>query len=504
MALVVAAYLPALRGVFLWDDVTIVQNPLLESPSGLLSIWFSPAQHALEDHYWPVTYTTFWVERQLWGLWAPGYHGTNLLLHAGNVLLLYGLLRRLEIPGAWMAAALFGLHPVHVESVAWVIERKDVLSTAFYLGSVIAWVRFTELRRRPLYLLSLALFAAGMLSKSVVVTLPAALWILTWWRSGRVGRQEALLTLPFFAVGLAVACADVLFVSRISSWASGLSPAERLLAAGRSFWFYLGQLVWPAQLLAIYPRWEPTASKLVHYLAPAAVLVLLAGSFALRRQLGRGPAAAAAFYLLTLLPTLGFIDFSFMRLSFVADRYQYLASAAPLLLLGAGVSRLASDRPAAHRNLAAALFLIPLAVLTWRQCLLYQNPVAFWAHTARHNPAAWEAHHQLGLMLAGEGELAEGIASVREAVRIKPDYAEAHSNLGVLLAQSGRLPDAARQFEEALRHRPDLRDAQANLRRARAELEGPAETAPALPGPPAAGEAPSPGVFAPPAGASAP
>ena len=210
--LVVVSYLPAmLWGGFVWDDMIFTDAKPVRDVSGLWQIWFSPSDIEGEGHYWPLVYTIFWLEHKLWGFDPTGYHIVNVLLHLANTLFLWHLVRRLAVPGAWVVAAVFAVHPLHVESVAWVIERKDVLSGLFYLAAVLAWMRFVEQPGRGRYVCSLALYAAGLLSKSIVITLPVALLIWHWWQQGRVTSTDLLRLVLFGVIGLAITVADMSF-----------------------------------------------------------------------------------------------------------------------------------------------------------------------------------------------------------------------------------------------------------------------------------------------------
>ena len=244
--LVAVSFFPAYQAGFVWDDVVFTEEPVIRSTSGLKNIWLSPADIQNEGHYWPVTYTTFWLEHKLWGLAPLGYHIVNVLLHLANVLLLWRLLGRLSAPGAWAAAAVYAVHPLHVESVVWVIERKDVLSGLFYLTSLMTYIRFVETRRWPGYALALTLFVAGLLAKSVVVTLPAALLIWHWWKRDRISKADLFTTAPFFLAGLAITLADMAFYRSREVLALDYSLVERVLIAARALWFYAGKLIWPA------------------------------------------------------------------------------------------------------------------------------------------------------------------------------------------------------------------------------------------------------------------
>ena len=247
---------------------------------------------------------------------------------------------------------MFAVHPLHVESVAWIIERKDVLSALFYLAAVLAWLRLVEVERARHYVLAVVLFTAGLLSKSVVVTLPLALLIVQWWRGGRVTRLDLLRVAPLVVIGAAVTAADLAFYRGREVLELGYTLAERVLIAGRALWFYAGKLVWPAELAVIYPLWEIEAGSLAGwaYVAAAAGLALLL--WLGRERIGRGPLAEALYFALTLGPVLGFVDYGYMQFSFVADRFQYLAGSGVLaVLIGAaahGVGRLrAGERDAA-------------------------------------------------------------------------------------------------------------------------------------------------------------
>ena len=254
--LVGVSYFPALQGGFVWDDVIFAEEPVIHRWSGLWNIWFSPADIRNEGHYWPIVYTSFWLEHKLWGLAPLGYHLVNLLLHWVNSLLVWRLLRRLAVPGAWAVAAVFAVHPLHVESVAWIIERKDLLSALFYLTAALTWIRFVEGHGWGRYGLTLALYIAGLLSKSVVVTFPAALLIWHWWQRERVTSTDLFRLAPFFAVGLAIALADLSFYSTREPLSLGYSLTERALIASRALWFYVGKLLWPTDLAVIYPLWD--------------------------------------------------------------------------------------------------------------------------------------------------------------------------------------------------------------------------------------------------------
>ena len=453
--LVVAAYFPAFLAGFVWDDRIFTGTPLVRDWSGLWRIWFSPAEIENEAHYWPLLYTTFWLEHKLWGYAPAGYHVVNVLLHFANTLLLWRLLARLAVPGAWVVAAVFAVHPLHVESVVWIMERKDVLSGLFYLAAFSAWIRFVEetrpKRRRRSYLLALALFVLGLLSKSIVVTLPAALAIWHWWRQGRVTGADLSRLAPFFAVGLAFAAADVAFSNTREPVSLGYSMIERVLIAAHALWFYVGKLLWPADLAVIYPHWEVNLADPREWGYVAAAVALAAALWLLRRRIGRGPLAGALFFTVTLSPVLGFVDYGYMQFSFVADRYQYLAGIGVMAVLAGAAAHGAGKLPEAGRKGAmgaAGVVLIVLGTLTWRQAGIYRDGVTFFSHVIAHNPTAREAHRNLGEALTREGRWEEALAAFRIAVELAPEEAREHSNVGAALIKLDRMDEA----EEPLRH----------------------------------------------------
>ncbi len=461
--LVGVSYLPAvLWGGFVWDDRGITESRAIHELSGLWRIWFSP-RDALrwEAHYWPMVYTTFWLEHKLWGLNPVGYHVVNVVLHFGNTLLLRRLLGRLAVPGAWVIAAVFAVHPVHVESVAWVIERKDLLSTGFYLAACLTWVRFGAAPRvgSGRYLLTLALFVGGLLCKSIVVTLPAALVLWPWWKQGRVSGADWLRVVPFFAVGLGIVGADVAFSRLKESVVLDYSMVERVLIAAHAVWFYAGKLLWPAGLAVIYPHWDVSVTNPLawwYVVAAGAVVAVLWGQ---RRRIGRGPLAGVLFFGVTLGPVLGFVDYGYMQFSFVADRYQYLAS---IGVLGAVVGAAACGLThvcagGVGRWGAAGVVLLAVGVLgtlTWRQAGIYQDKLTFYSHIVSHNPTARSAQYNLGTALLDAQRPEDALAAFRLATEQRPDHVKAHTNTGTSLMRLGRTDEAAKSLRRALEINP--------------------------------------------------
>ena len=460
--LVAASYLPAAGGGFVWDDTIVTTLDSIRRWDGLLELWFSPGsayfeERVLEAHYWPIVYSTFWLEHKLWGLSPAGYHVVNILLHFANTALLWRLLSRLAVPGAWFAAALFAAHPLHTESVAWVIARKDLLSGMFYLLAFWMWIRFLESPCRRRYAAALALFAAGLLCKTVVVTLPAALLILQWWRRGRVTRGDLLRVLPFFAVGFAFAVADTLYYRDIESLSLGYSMAERGLIAARALCFYAGKLAWPADLMVIYPHWDASAGSPVAWACAAAVAGALGAAWFLRRRAGRGPLACLLFFAVTLSPVLGFIDYGYMQFSFVADRYQYLAGIGLIALFAAagarGVEKLPGAAARAARG-AAVILLVILGALTWNQSEIYRDDITFYSHVVSFNPSARAMQANLAVAFHRNDQFEEAEKHSRLALEIDPENTGALKNLADSLNEQGRYEEAFEHYRSAMEADP--------------------------------------------------
>ncbi len=446
-----------MNGGFIWDDDDYVQDNLtLRSLAGLGQIWFQPGA---TRQYYPLVHTTYWLEYRLWGLDPTGYHVVNVILHALSAVLVWRLLIRLKVPGAWAAAALFALHPVHVESVAWITERKNTLSGAFYLSAAWAYLRYEETRSSRLYWAALLLFAAALLSKTVTCTLPAALLLVLWWKGQTPMRRTAVALAPFFALGVAMSGMTVWMEKHsVGAWGPewDLSLVERGLIAGRALWFYAAKLLVPLDLTFIYPRWAIDATAVWQYLYPAGALGVGILLWAFRERLGRGPLTGMLFFAGTLTPALGFFNFYPMLYSFVADHFQYLASLGLLALAAAGGQRAWTrlGQPAAG-PVALALVLAVCGLLTWRQGQVYTDLETLWRDTLQKNAGAWIAHNNLANILKERGQLDQAIGHYRQALLLEPGSAQIHLNLADAHRARGESAAALRHYRRALKAEPD-------------------------------------------------
>lgn len=501
-------YWPALHGGWIWDDyMYIPQNPALRTGAGLGAIWFAPPG----VNYFPVTFTVQWIQWHLWGNATFGYHLTNLALHVLNCILLGCILQRLaggdrdrRTQGSgrlrlgrvgWAAAFLFAVHPLAVESVAWICELKNVLSLAFLFGAIIAYILYDEaasepaaaIRRRLAYALSWFSFVLALLSKSTVVMFPAVMLLFCWWKRGRVRRADLLALLPFSIAALGLGLVTIWFEHhRSAAITDGATEglAARVAAAGTAMAFYLWKSVLPFGLMPNYPRWSAAPASALQLLPWAALVALTAWLWTRRAAWGRTALFGWGCFLANLAPVLGLIPMAYMRLSWVADHFAYLSLVSVVGLTAAAWS--ASTHRAATDTAPARWFRRPpflvgllvalaaaLAVRSRDYASIYRNEEAFWTYAAGKNPESWTALTNLGVILAQDGRVADALARYESALRLKPDYAGAHSDIANLLgSMPGRQDEAVAHYETALRLRPDLAGVHNNFAGLLAHLPG--------------------------------
>jgi tetratricopeptide (TPR) repeat protein len=457
------AYQPVWHAGFLWDDgALLLNNPLIKQPDGWWRVWFTKG-----IDYVPATSMTFWLEWRCWGTNPLGYHLDNVILHGLGAALVWRVLRRLRIPGARLAAVIFALHPVNVASVAWIAERKNTLAMAFYACALLWHLRFEDSGRRRWYWLAAGAFVVAILSKTAVAPLPVVLLGMAWWRRGRVGRQDVWRSLLFFALA-AVASVLALWVQHEGLGATVRTADfwSRLGVAGWAVWFYLGKALLPLNLIPVYPLWHFDGAKVVSYLPALGVVTVLAASWRWRKQGGRAILAAFGYFVLLLLPVLGFVNISMMRYTLVADQWQYFAIIGPIALLAAGMTLAMQFSGKVRIFLQAvccATLLVTLDIVTWQQCFLYANPKTLWEATLQANPASFLAHSSLGGILFRAGRTEEAIAHYQKALEIKPDFFDAHYDLATIFLQVGRPSEAIAHYQKVLRIMPDYSPACNNL-----------------------------------------
>lgn len=469
VAIVLAAYHPVWHGGILWDDEGHLTRPELRSAQGLWRIWF---ELGATQQYYPLVHTAFWIVARVWGQDPLAYHLLNITLHAGSAFLIVCILRRLELPGALLAGVIFALHPIQVESVAWMTELKNALSGVLYFAALFVYLRFDRTRKMTSYALATGLFALALLSKTVAATLPAGLLAIFWWQRGTLSwRRDVVPLLPHLGLSIAAGLTTA-WVERTYIGAQGaafdLTLVERCLVAGRAITFYLTKLLWPANLIFMYPRWHVSQDVWWQYLYPIGVASLFLLSWRLRKW-SRGPCAALMYFVLTLAPALGFVNVFPFKYSFVADHFQYLAGIGIIAFGSAAIVRAAGRwsplSPKAIEAAAIVLLGTLLGVLTWNQSRQYSDAEALYRTTLARNPQCWLAHNNLAMieLHRPDGGFEKAWAHFQEAMRIEPDEPLVRNNVGTTLMQMGRLEEALEQHREAVRLAPGYAEAHGNV-----------------------------------------
>jgi len=464
------SHYPSIIGGFIWDDDAHVTKVGLRSLEGLWMIW---TKLGSTQQYYPLLHSLFWIESFLWGDNAVLYHIFNILLHTIACLFLVKLLNKLEIKGAWLAGFIFAVHPVHVESVAWITEQKNTLSIILYFISALYYIEYDSLRKRADYTYAILFFILALLSKSVTATLPAAILVIIWWKRGKLSwTQDVVPLLPWFLIA-AGAGIFTSWVERVLIGAQGadyqsavsLTPLTRCMLAGHAIWFYLYKLIIPYKLIFIYKHWSFSASNPVDYMPTLmffvvfAYLVWVAKKYKYKNYLDyhyRTPLAALLFFSGTLFPVLGFANVYPFMFSYVADHFQYLASLGIIVpvasLISIGVTKLSCE----YRNYASVLIGVCISTLgfaSWNQCEMYKDAKTLYTTTIERNPFCWMAYNNLGAILLNNGEINNAFVQFEKALKIRPNYPDARSNMCSVLIRLGRPKEALEHGFEATRLR---------------------------------------------------
>ncbi|MSU23870.1 MAG: tetratricopeptide repeat protein [Opitutus sp.] len=461
------AFSPALHGSWLWDDrLDLPDNALLRDTAGLAKIWTEPA--LLYDFY-PLKHTVQWVQWQLWHEHTFGYHLTNVALHLLGALLFWRVLRQLGLRLAWLGALLFAVHPVVVESVAWIAELKNTLALPPLLLALSAFITFAEHGRRSDQLRAVLWFLVTMLCKTSAAMLPVVLLLYLWWQRGRVGWSGVRAVLPFFAISLVLGLVTIWFQQHRAIGDDEFSiggPLARLALAGSASVFYFWKCVWPAGLVPIYPQWPIDPPSPLLFLPWPVLGAVLAGLWAKRATWGRHVLLGLGWFFLMLAPFSGLVTISYLHFAWVMDHMVYVPLLGLIALAVAGLDALQARLAAPARTLLVAGTValgLWLSLLSHRYAEVFRDEKSLWTYTVERNPQSWIAQHSLGIALATAGRLPEAIEHYEHALRARPNYPEARNSLGVALRDTGRLAEARSQLEEALREQPDYAEAHSNL-----------------------------------------
>jgi protein O-mannosyl-transferase len=508
-AAVFVAYFPCVNGEFVLDDnMFLTNNPVIRAADGLFRFWSTGEA----PEYYPAAYATNWVEWRLWELNPAGYHFTNLFLHIAESLLVWVVLRRLSIPAAFWAALIFALHPVNVESVAWLAQRRNMVAMLFLLLSILWYLKFAQLpgqrfsaqlpppakptaHRSSLishpssfYWLSLSAFVFAMLAKGSVAVMPAILLTIIWWlhpdgdcpESGamrsmvaeKMGlshyvRRHLLPLLPFFVAATAFTAVNVWFQTRGTEVVIRHAGfADRLVGAGAVVWFYLYKAILPLDLAFVYPRWAVDARNLLWWLPLVVALAATAILWMYRKTWARPLVFAWGYFCIALVPVMGFVDVGFMQYSLVADHYQHIAIIGLVALAAAGFGAWSKHDQGPLRHVVPIVAVASagvLLLLTFLQSGIYRDNITLYESTLASNPRCWMAHNNLGVNLALAGDLDGAIEHYNQALSLKSDYPEARNNLANALVRAGRPKEAIEQYNEALRLQDDYPEARDGL-----------------------------------------
>ncbi len=466
VVITLVAYLPTLRGGFLWDDEPLItQNRMIKTSDGLYRLWFTTDA----QDYYPLTGSLWWLEWRLWRDRAAGYHVVNVLFHAVNVVLVWVVLRRLKIPGAWLAALVFGIHPVNVATVAWISEQKNTLSMLFYAATILLYLQFYEDGRWRWYGFSLVAFLLALFSKAAVVMLPMVLLGCVWWMRGQLRREDLLRSAPFFVLSLLLGLVTIWFQHHRALRGYVIRSYgffARVAAAGWVPWFYLYKALLPVNLTLIYPKWPIDASRWVSYVPGALLVFCFIVLYRKRETWGRPLLFGLGYFVVTLFPVWGFFDQGFYSYSLVADHWQYysiIGVIAVVIAAGEKFSRRLGDAQHYWGTVAAVVLLTVLGAATWQRSCVYASAETLWQDTLSKNPQAWVAQLNLGNAVWRAGRIQDALLHYEQALQIKPDYAGAHLDLGAALIKLGRPEDAIRHYEQAVQIAPDSAEAHRDL-----------------------------------------
>ena len=462
VVLCLTTYASSVRNDFIWDDDSYVYaNPYIQKTEGLSAIWLT---HRLPQYY-PITFTTFWIEHQLWGDHPLGYHISNLIFHILNAILIFWVVEKLCATLAFPVALLFAVHPIQVETVAWVTERKNLLALFFFLLAMLSYFRFDATRKTAYYFQTLGLFVCALLSKSIAVCFVFIPVLYGWWRNGKVTWREIRLSLPLVTIG-ALSAINTIYLELYRVGARGdawdLTLFERIVLAGRVLLFYLYKVCVPLTFSFFYSRWAIDASKWWQWLFPLVPIVILILLFYFRHQIGRGPLALFLFYTISIFPALGFFNVYPMKYSFVADHFSYLSTPVLILLICLCISFLLVKLKLKFPSLTSKtakifMWLIFLGVITYmsgKSMTLtrnYKDVVTLWENLLSDNPKAWVAYTNLGYIYRSVGKIENAISLYRKAIEIIPDDPNAYYNLANTYYDIGETEQAIELYRKTIK-----------------------------------------------------
>jgi tetratricopeptide (TPR) repeat protein len=461
--LVIGIYAPAFHGDFIWDDqwyVTI--NPLTSDPHGLWKFWFSPGTWV---EYYPIQETVLWLQYHFWGENTLGYHLTNVFLHIINALLVWWLFAKMRLRFAWVGGLIFAVHPVQVESVAYISELKNVLSLPCGLLAMGAWIDYEESQSRHDYNKALGLYIVAMLCKISLAPFAAIILLYAWWKRGRITWGDVKACLPFLLIAMVLGYltiwSGIVYNESMHAQIGGTPLTglmSRIDAAGLNAAVYFSRCFAPVEIMMVYPQWPLHPGRLMDYAPWFGLLIVIAVSWARRRTWGKHVALGFGFFIVFLLPFLGLKSVSYMNFIWVLDHFLYLPIIGIIGLFIAGMEGLSAQIPPRIRPLAAGLVAVAVALMVvgaHQFAGLFVNEETLWAYILARNPTVWLAHDDLACKYLEEERYPEAIEQARESLKIRPDSWNGYFTIGFAMEKLGRKDEAAAEYRTAIHYNPD-------------------------------------------------
>ncbi|MBF0279914.1 MAG: tetratricopeptide repeat protein [SAR324 cluster bacterium] len=469
-ALTVIAYAPVMdAGSIIDDEKYYINDPLVNASDGLFSIWLKPFQNNGVWPYIPITRSTFWLERQIGGLNLAVGHWGNVLFHCLAAALLGMILRFLHVRGALIISFCFALHPIHVQSVAWITERKNVVAAVFFFLTLWGFVNFEKKKKTTWYWLTLAFYAGALLSKTSTIMLPLIFVILRYWQRTSWSRTDFQILLPFFLLAGGAGSARIWFeIHAFGAVGEAYTRSflERLLTAGHIPFFYLSKIVFPHPLIFTYPKWVIDPGHFFLYFPLLGLFVTMLLLLLKYRSWGSPIFLGLAAYGVLLFPVMGFFNNAWTKFSFVTDHWVYLPSIPLVILLLQGVLQFLDyfKKFKFHRIGSAGLgmlFILFLGGMTWHQASIYENRKTLWQTTIQDNPNSWLAYGELARAYTDDRQFEQALQNYSKALAIRK-YPEAFHNRALTYFNLNRYDLALGDYNQALRLNPKYTEAYFN------------------------------------------
>ena len=449
IALIIISYFPVFFAGFIWDDdMVVVQNPLMQSLDGLYHIWFST--HPID--YYPLTYTSLWIDYHVWGISATGYHIINLLLHLSNAILLMIVFKKLNIPFAGLAALLFAVHPVNVPSVAWITERKNVLCMFWFCLCVYNLLTFDERQSPKHYIIALSCFFFSLLSKSAVLMFPFVILLYHWWKNNHLTRRDILLSSPFFYISAIMGMISLWFQNNRAIGETIIRNDDffsKIVSSIYAVGFYIQQSLIPINTSFVYPV---NQDQLPLIMAIPGLLIIVVYLVYCLYDRNRAGFVGLLYVLLMIFPVLGFVDIYFMRYALVADHWQYFSICGVLGILMIGIDKVSQKVAFIYIQYGLVLWIAYFTIASFQYAQQFKDEPTLWFATLSNYPECSLALNRLGSIYQTQNNQSLARYYYDQTLKYHPDNPGAHNNLGMIEESNGNLNKAKKHFLAAIQH----------------------------------------------------